>query len=458
LTEIVSPIRTAVEQYPNSPAIIDGKKTVLYSELLDKISNISANLRDMNISAGSRVSIVAEPSADYILLLMALISYKAIACPISTRHPSKIIEKQIDRLKPELTITNDNIKDLLEENSNPIQLPEKWSLNNEASIIFSSGTSGESKAVIHTLGNHYYSALGSNENIQLNDGDRWMLSLPMYHVSGMAIMYRCLLSGATISVPPDEIDLDDFIYDNKITHLSVVSSQLKKLVESSDEKLSLLKAILVGGEVIPKDLIKSAHKNKLPIYMTYGMTETSSQLTTTAPNDNLEKLLTSGRMLNYREMKIDETGEILVRGKTLFKSYLDSENVFDSEGWFHTGDIGEINKDDYLTVLGRKDNMFISGGENIYPEMIEETLKQYNYIDNIIVVPVPDDKFGQRPVAFVKWQNDIKDLRDIENYLSDKLPHFMYPVKYFEFPSDHEKSGMKINRSFFVELAQKLTI
>jgi O-succinylbenzoic acid--CoA ligase len=456
LTDIVSPIKIAVQQYSNSAALIDNRQTILYSDLLDKILNITANLRDLDILPGSRVAITAEPSADYILLLLALLSYPAVACPISTRNPEIIIKKQIDRIKPKLLINEKNIKDIIKKNSNPLQLPDKLSLNNEASIIFSSGTTGDSKAVIHTLGNHYYSALGSNENIQLQTGDRWLLSLPLYHVSGMAIVYRCILAGATIVLPEENYGLSDFIFENKITHLSVVSSQLKKLVESPVEKLTQLKAILLGGESIPCDLINASYEKKLPVFTTYGMTETTSQLTTTAPNDNLEKLKTSGRPLNYREVKIDESNEILVRGEVLFKSYLDSGNIFDSDGWFRTGDIGSIDDDGYLTVMGRKDNMFISGGENIYPEMIEQALQQSEFIENVVVVPVSDDTFGQRPVAFVKLKNDNIDLKKIENFLSEKLPRFMLPIKYYDFPSDHEKSGLKISRSFFVKLAQKL--
>lgn len=458
LTEIKSLIKTAIEKFGDNPAVIDDQEQVLYSELLEKISDISANFRVLNILQGSRIAIVAEPSIQYVIMLLALISYSAVACPLSTRNPQSIIKNQIKRLDPNLVITDENLNNLFQKNNHSFPLSDSWKLENEASIIFSSGTSGKSKAIIHTLGNHYYSALGSNENIKLRKGDRWMLFLPLYHISGMAIIYRCLLSGAAIVIPDKNIVLEDFISDYKITHLSVVSSQLKTLIGSPIEKISALKAILVGGEAIPESLIKNAYDKKLPIYTTYGMTETSSQLTTTAPNDNIDKLLTSGRLLKFREIKIDKTGEILARGKVLFKSYLDSENCVDDNGWFNTGDIGIVDDHGYLIVQGRKDNMFISGGENIYPEMIEQVLRQNKHIQDAIIVPVADIKFGYRPIAFIKWHDKNIDTDELDKFLNDRLPCFMHPKKYFEFPSDYVKRDLKNNRSFFIELAQKLTI
>ncbi len=232
------------------------------------------------------------------------------------------------------------------------------------------------------------------------------------------------------------------------THVSLVAAQLQQVLNDADTITALksASAILLGGGAIPPSLIQNAFNLNLPIYKSYGCTEMSSQITTTRPADSFEHLCTSGKLLKQRELKIADDGEIMVRGKTLFQGYVEGEKIVspvDEDGWYHTADLGKIDANGYLTVLGRKDNMFISGGENIFPEEIERVLEDLDGIEGAIVVPVHDPKFGQRPAAFLRLNPDtsIPDL-PLE-FLKSKLPSYKIPDHFFDWP---EQDGLKPNR------------
>ena len=241
-----------------------------------------------------------------------------------------------------------------------------------------------------------------------------------------------------------------------VTHVSLVATQLIKLLEdkSSLKLLAKLKCILVGGSYIPSSLIKQAITYHLPIFTTYGSTEMASQTTTTKPDESSKKLFTSGKLLNHRELKISEDSEILVKGKTLFKGFVETDNLikpFDSDGWYHTGDSGIIDNEDYLTVIGRKDNMFISGGEKVYPEEIEINLLNMEEIRSALVIDIPNKKFGARPIAFIKAYNyDLVNKRNIIKCLSERLPKFKIPDAFYKWPE--EQIVLKPNRTDFILL------
>jgi len=317
-------------------------------------------------------------------------------------------------------------------------------LKNASTIIFTSGSSGEAKAVVHSLENHYFNAVGSNQNIAVQPGDRWLLSLPLYHVSGMGILWRCMLGGGDI-VFPKKKDLAANISELAITHVSLVPTQLLRLLEKKQDIkiLKKLKCILLGGAPIPDDLLNKAKRLKLPIYMTYGLTEMASQVATS------QKPFGPLQPLDHRELKI-VNNEILVRGKTLFLGYLKNgklQKPFDKNGWFHTGDLGTFSKKEGLKILGRKDNMFISGGENIYPEEIEKALFNTGWFENAVVVPVKNIEFGFRPLAFIKpHQKQKLTATKIIRQLKKTLPSFKVPQTYRDFPKEYTQHGMKPDR------------
>jgi O-succinylbenzoic acid--CoA ligase len=396
--------------------------------------------------------------------LLALLRAGMVAVPLSTRVPESGVPQLLERAGCSALIsTPDPAPEipcgvrLLEagELDRGSEIPGgEWSLDDPATVVFTSGSTGGPKAALHSLGNHYYSALGSNENIPPAPGDRWLAPLPFYHVGGLGVLFRCLLSGAAIALPRAGESIGEAADRLGATHASLVATQLRRLL--SEETLpETLRAVLLGGGAIPETLLDVATEAGLPVHTSYGMTEMSSQVTTTPPGASRETLRTSGKMLPHRELRISDEGEILVRGQTLFQGYLDGDDLrdpADENGWFHTGDLGALDADGYLTVRGRLDNMFVSGGENVQPEEIEESLKRLDGIEDAAVVPVPDAEFGYRPAAFVRSPGEI-DGKALSAELEPTLPRFMIPVAFHPWPE--ADSGMKPDRKLLARLARE---
>ena len=471
------PIYQRAKSNPQDLALLLDKEKVSYSELNSKISEVAGILSNRGVGDKSIVALRLDSSVSYVTLLFAIFRLKGIAVPLNNRYPIDTLPALFSQLHCDLFIGNlhtaeeklirDDVNYLsvkgIESLTNKESLSEcvHIALNQPATVVLSSGSSGQPKAILHAWGNHYYSALGSNQNIQIQPGDMWCLSLPLYHVAGIAILFRSFLAGASVLIPAKHVSLEEAIQKYCITHISLVSTQLRRLIESLKDEIRFesLKAVLVGGSSVSANLLRDAFTCELPIFLSYGMTEMASQVTTTPPSASRDTLESSGKVLRYREISFDNKNEILVRGATRFIGYLQNGELstpFDEDGWFRTGDLGYLDQDGLLHVSGRKDNMFISGGENIYPEQIETVLIQHPDVKRVLVVPVDDPEFGKRPVAFIDVVGSNQTINDIEYYLQGKLPRYMYPIKYISWAMAPVRTGIKDSRFAFEKAAALL--
>lgn len=439
-----------------------------YGELDGRVSAAAGRLEERGVAPGTRVALYLPKSVGYLVLLLALVRAGAVACPVSTRVPAggvgPLLQRagclalisadgrtfdatdEIDVLNPEALLA-EGVKD--QKTSEPARIPA----GRPATVVFTSGSTGAPKAALHTFGNHYFSAAGSNANIAPAPGDRWLHSLPLYHVGGLSIIFRCLLSGAAIALPEPDASPGRSISELRATHVSLVSTQLLRLLDEVGADLSGLKAVLMGGGPIPPSLVDEALARGVPVHTSYGLTEMASQVTTTPPGASREELRTAGRALPHRQVLISEEGEILVRGATLFAGYLREggpDLPLDDGGWFHTGDLGEMDAGGYLKVSGRRDNLFVSGGENVQPEEIEAALCRIEGIEEAVVVPVPDREFGARPVAFVRLTGGAGDPA---RALEPVLPRFKIPIAFHDWEG---AGGMKPDRVALKERANRL--
>lgn len=472
---MISLLNQAAHHHPDAVALVTAQGQLTYRDYYHRVLQTAVKLENMGLKPSDPLPFIADNSLESIILMMAVWEIGAIAVPLSPRFPLAQIERSLkhlrcsrlvvpqregfEALEPDLlheVVANENDGALV-ETSPPRQFP----LDRRATILFTSGTTQRPKAVVHSLGNHYYSAVGANQNIDFAPGDRWLLSLPIYHVGGLAILVRALVGGAAVGLAELKQSSPNAFKPFGISHLSVVPTQLYRLMhdEALVEWLQGLKAILIGGSGIPSALIHKAIQQRLPIHTTYGSTEMSSQTTTTCPHESPERLLTAGRLLPHRALKIAADGQILVKGKTLFQGYLASDgtitSAIDAAGWFATGDIGSLDEAGYLTVLGRKDNMFISGGENICPEEIETVLQSMSGLVKAMVVPVKSVEFGARPVAFVQTESGRFSQAAIRTHLEQKLPRFKIPDRFFDWPDLDRPEPFKYNRHEFIMLAEE---
>lgn len=471
---VVCPVRAAALTDPYGGAISSPEGEITFRELDDMVSATVRNIRGAGLSGG-RVAMYLEKSATQIALIFAVIRSGSVAVPLSTRIPAAEIPEMLLRAGCNALVTDDpaairaaakcevltfNLADIhpgkaAREAGEAPTIPS----SRPATVVFTSGSTGRPKAALHTFGNHYASAVGSAGNIPLGADDVWLHSLPLFHVGGLSILFRCAVARATIALPGRGETVGEAIRRSGTTHVSLVATQLRRLLDE-DADLCGVKAILLGASGIPASLLDRAHGLGLPAHTSYGLTEMSSQVTTTRPGAARDELRTSGGVLPHRELRISEEGEVLVRGDTLFCGYIDVDEddglvkPFDADGWFHTKDLGSLDTDGLLSVVGRLDNLFISGGENVQPEEVEEELRRLDGVEDAVVVPVPDDEFGERPVAFVKADGGgVPD--DLGERMRPRLPGFKVPVGFYGWPGDAPR-GMKVDRGFFRGRAESL--
>ncbi|HOV73638.1 MAG TPA: 2-succinylbenzoate--CoA ligase [Candidatus Hydrogenedentes bacterium] len=483
---MVADIFTAIGRHarrrPEALAIHAPDETITYARYESAIGAIADNVRAWDMRPGSCTGIAAYTSLDYVMLLMGLMRAGAVACPMNPRWPMRGILDALRPMNAEHLFLPARIEGLgirtfalAETRSLAASASsgkarksvsshgEKASQVNPCLCIFTSGSSGKPKAAMHGLANLTHSAETANANMPLEPGDRWLLSLPLFHVAGMGVLFRCAVAGAAVSVPATAESIEDGIMRCGATHVSLVAAQLHRLLQTDRgvEALSGLKAILLGGSAIPETLIRRAVALSLPIHTSYGMTETASQITATRPGDPLQKLMTSGRPLAPDTVRVARDGEIQVRGGSLFLGYRADEGLhlpLTDDGWFATGDLGAFDADGYLRVTGRKDRMFVAGGENIHPETIEHALCAIDGVGAAAVVPIADEEFGRLPVAFVLMEPRLDEKR-LREELGKVLPRFQIPRRFFAWPEPLRRTEGKITqtgRAKLIRLAESL--
>jgi len=347
-----------------------------------------------------------------------------------------------------------DIEDLLAGPAEPLTTTP-LELKSPATIVMTSGSGGNPKYVIHSIGNHYFSALGINRALDFGRQSRWLLCLPLHHVSGLAVLMRAMVAGGSIITAEDNATLEDAIAAHRPTHISLVATQLQRLL-SSGKVIGQLKQsrILLGGSAMAQNLLDAAGELGLNmLHPGYGLTEMASTVAIANADDPR-----AANILPYRKVKIAGDGEVVLAGETRFLGYLENGVLikpFDRDGWFLSGDLGEMDKTGKLKITGRKDNMFISGGENIQPEEIERLLLRHPAVERAIVVAVPDIEFGQRPAAFIKGKN-LK-IEEIRSYLKKHLAGFKVPDYFFALPE--ESAGtIKPGRAELAKRAEQLKI
>lgn len=492
MTEVRCPLEEAAERSGSRPAVVRGDRELSYAELRRRVATAAASLRQAGCAPGERVAILAPNSPDYLVWLLALLRLGAVCCPMNTRLPNRTVADLLRRIEcrklvvqvPDEGRLGDRVtlirgRDLA---AAPAPLPEgggdsaaaangpppgraplpertegsAMPLDRAATIVFTSGSAGAPKAVLHSYGNHYYNALGSNRNLPLAAGDRWLLDLPLYHVGGLGILFRCLLAGAAVVMPDGDETLDTVLERRRITHLSVVVTQLHRLLQQPESvRYPALRYVVLGGSPVPRKLLSRAGRRGLPVFASYGCTEMASQVTTTGVDSTPAQRLTSGKLLPYRGLRIGHEGEILLAGETLFMGYVEGARVsrpLTGDGWFATGDLGRVDDDGYLTVVGRRDNRFFSGGETIHPEEIERALTDHDGVDRAVVAPIPDEEFGQRCVAFVQTRGERPDAAALAAWLGRTLPRYKVPDAFYQWP-ETDAHEFKVDRARFRRLA-----
>jgi O-succinylbenzoic acid--CoA ligase len=272
-------------------------------------------------------------------------------------------------------------------------------------VLFTSGTTGAPKPVVLTRANHEASAIASAWNVGVAPDDRWLCVLPLHHVGGLAILWRSVIYGTTVVLHErfDAAAAVAAIESGEVTLASLVPTMLRRMRDAGLRGPGRLRALLLGGGPVPRDLLEWAAAAGLPALQTYGMTETASQIATLRAEEAVLHHGSAGRPLLGVELRIGEDGEILVRGPMVAASALADD------GWLHTRDRGRLDEDGFLHVEGRLDDVIVTGGENVMAGEVEDALMAHPAVADAAVAGRPDAEWGQAVTAWVVLATHVPD-------------------------------------------------
>jgi O-succinylbenzoic acid--CoA ligase len=324
--------------------------------------------------------------------------------------------------------------------------PARIALGQEATVIFTSGTSGRPKGARITNGNLWFSAIASALHLGHHPDDVWLAAMPLFHIGGLAILFRGVI-GTVPVVLHERFEPEAVLaaIDDGATLLSVVPAMLQRLLNARGDVPwpPHLRCVLLGGSAAPRRLVEESVRRGIPVAPTYGLTEATSQVTTLLPDQAPRKPASSGLPLPLTELRINtptgaggpgEVGEIEIRGPTVFVGYLGdslSGSQARADGWFRTGDVGHLDGDGSLYVVDRRDDLIISGGENVYPAEIEQVLREHPSVLDAGVVGVADESWGSRPVAAVVWSGAPDRAHvDLLHHCQERLPGYKIPDRF----------------------------
>lgn len=394
------------------------------------------------------VALYIDISIEGVLLLLAAINLglKVALCPL--REPALVLNKWLHDLGIKQVFAS--TKKLSGIDASWIDLdssllasssfkPNISKVNNFISIIRTSGTMSQAKNVYLSDEQHRASARAVNDYFHINDSSVLSLSLPLYHVSGLSMVYRSLLSSSSLYLAPNYEDLCYGINHHLITHISLVPMQLKRLLHEGIS-MSHLKAVIIGGDHCPESLVHQALKSNIALYTTYGLSETASMIMVRDCRYDQETILP------HAHLHIDDNHEIWVKGESLFLGYLENGVLHQQKGMFATGDIKLFKEHGHIIV--RKGNVIISGGFNIALAEIEEVLDAHPLITNAIVIGIDDERLSKRPLAFIKSDPKLL-LPDLKAYLHKRLADYKIPHLFLPWPN-HAPMSLKKPRPWFL--------
>lgn len=419
---------------PEQIALRVTDEEITWGQLARPVERTAMALRLAGLEPGGRVAALADNSLHYVALLWAAMWTGTTLVPLNARLTDEQLSWQLTRCGASLLVVDQSaanrrlqlgsvrfvqIDDLTASFTTP---PDAFTPEATATMMFTSGTTGEPSLVRLTWANYFASATGSALNLGLRDDDEWLCCLPLYHVGGLSIATRGIIYGCPVTIV-DRFDAAEVLrlLSSRITIVSLVPTMLRALVDHAGSvdalaqrlRTSKLRAILLGGAAAESNFVRACVDAGIPVLQTYGSTETCSQIVTMPPNVPPDRIGASGFPLHGVQIELRNehnqpietgVGTIWVRGAMVSSGYVGPTPQARQRfvgGWFQTGDLAEFDDRGFLWVRGRRDDVIVTGGENVDPYAVEKIIEQHPDIDEVAVFGIPDPMWGQRVVAAV---------------------------------------------------------
>lgn len=474
---------------PGRIAVITEEEKITYKALHNKITDTAAFLKQSyGVENGDRVAILSQNRLEYLVLIFALAKLGAIAVPLNIRLTSSELCYQLKDSDTSVLIAEglfyEQAQSLLHETGiehlakieafAAIESAGNYPFRevNESApfiICYTSGTTGKPKGAVLTQANMFWNAINNVLAIDLTSADRSIVLLPLFHIGGIGLFaLPTLFVGGTVIIPGkfEPQKAIAMIEQYEATIVMGVPAIHKALIECPSFKREKMKAVrwfYNGGAPCPHELIQTFFDHGFLFGQGFGMTETSPTLFMLSREDAPRKIGSIGKPVMYSDFKLvnqeGDVGELVVKGPNIMTEYwrkpaATNETIID--GWLYTGDLARIDEEGFVYIVGRKKEMLISGGENIYPLEIEQAISQHTDVSEVAVTGVADPVWGEVPAAFVvkKPSSELTD-KDIIEYCRDKLAKYKLPKEIIFMDELPKNATGKIQKNQLGKLIQE---
>lgn len=489
-----------IEYSPNKIAVkeFETDRTLTYQQLQNSANKLSSILiNDYKMKKGDRIAILAENSIEHVVLFFVCQKTGMVLVPLNYRLVTRELDFLLNNSSPSLIIfeeqfqekinnidyfrnlqhkiTTKELSSLLEKWKN-----EKYSFEEEKNIneddpifiLYTAGTTGVPKGALYTHKMLFWNSINTTMRLDITSDDRSVSCTPMFHTGGWNVIPTSFLHRGAYICVTKKFDADivlKLLEKEKATMFMAVPTMIEMMAKSAEfEKvdLSSMKYFIIGGEPLPLPLIEKWHKKGIPIRQGYGLTEAGPSITSLHQDDAIRKIGSIGKPNFYIDIRIiddngndvpkGEVGEFLLKGPSVTIGYWENIKATEEsikDGWFYTGDLVKQDEENFIYVIDRKKNMFISGGENIYPAEIEKFLYTHPDILEVAVIGIPDEKWGEIGKAFiVKKKDSTITEQDIIEFCKGNIANYKIP-KQVQFIQELPKSTAdKIDRKMLLNI------
>jgi O-succinylbenzoic acid--CoA ligase len=444
-----------------------------YDALDGAVEEVAGRFAALGIGDGDHLGVVLPNGLPFVHVVHAAMRVGATLVPLETRQTPPELSRRIDRADLTTLLCDEGTEALARhavadadadvpiasvDETDDAEVatirgvdarefePPEWTLDSPLLLMFTSGTTGTPKAVRLTMGNVLSGAVASAFRLGVDPEDRWLVTLSMYHMGGIAPVYRSTLYGTTVVLREgfDPGGAADDVAEHDVTVVSLVPTMLRRMLDSRGTLADSLRAVLLGGAPAPVDLVERCRNYSVPVYPTYGMTEAASQVATATPAEAYADAGTVGRPLFLTDVDVrnadgravdeGEVGEFVVSGPTVVDGYYGDEaataEAFDDCGLW-TGDIGYRDGAGRLHVLNRRSDRIVSGGENVDPGEVADALREHPDVRDAAVAGVPNEQWGERVAALVVVEPGVDaddvDFEALEPFLRERLAGYKLP-------------------------------
>lgn len=480
---------------PNKLALIGENDQVTYKQMSENINRIARSLQErLLLKKGDRLGLLLPNGIEYVMILFAAAKIGSIVVPLNTRLTATELVFQMNDSQTTAIIIGREFADLGKQIIDKTKITSVMWLDGglkslleqvqttqceEASlqevdgsspfiICYTSGTTGRPKGAVLTQENMFWNALNNQLSLDITSNDITLTLLPLFHIGGIGLFsLPVLFMGGTVIIPAkfDTTQVLKLIEQYRITLIMgvpTIHDSIRKDPKFNDTDLTSVRWFYSGGAPCPLELISFFTEKGLPFGQGFGMTETSPTVFLQTKDHYLESKGSIGKAAMFTDIRVvdhsgkdvapGEVGELWIKGPNVFKEYWnlpkETENSFQN-GWFLTGDLVKKDKDGFVYIAGRKKEMIISGGENIYPLEIEQVIAKLDLVQETAVIGVSDEIWGEVPVAIVSLQEGTTlTKKTIQDHCQRYLAKYKVP-KEVHFVSVLPKNATgKIDKAF----------